>query len=163
MSSDLQDLQHDFLQRQQAQSKNALEANLELMSRIATSLKDLGGHMRLNNSLLEDIDAYFREGLPPTETKDLLKIVTLYKPGFGGNWIPNKEHRQYLQVYALLPTVVLVSSPLGPPTTITIPAIALPTLWIPFDFPDQTSFMLDVSASANQMNIFTKISNVSKI
>lgn len=163
MSSDLQDLQHDFLQRQQSHPENALAANFELMSRIATTLKDLGGHMRLNNSLLQDIDAYFREGTPPDEAKDIFKIVPLYKQGFGPNWILNKENRLYCRVYALVSTSVDVFSPIGPMVSVTIPPITLPALWNPFDFPDQTYFYLDAGDTFNQSNIYVRLTNVSKI
>ena len=94
------------------------------------------------------------------EASSVFRIVTLYKAGLGPNWVPRLGERDYIQVYALQATAVLVTSPLAPPTVVTIPATTLNDLWLDFDFPDGSSFILDVSASANSLNIYTKITQV---
>ncbi len=108
--------------------------------------------------LVQEMHDFFKHQTLP-ERFDIFKIITLYKQGQGGNWIPLKENTQYLRVYALVPTAVLVTSPLGPPAIVTIPAVTLPALWLPWDFPDGSSFMLDATATANQMNIFTRLTD----
>lgn len=112
------------------------------------------------HELLLEFNVFLRTKMFPPENQDLPRIVTLYKVGFGPNWVPNKEFRQYIRVMALQATAILVTSPLAPPTVVTIPALTYPSFWLPFDFPDQSSFSLDVTASANQLNIYTRLTNV---
>lgn len=86
-------------------------------------------------------------------------IQTLFKAGQGGNWIPNRRGRFYLYVAAPVPTALSVTSPLGPPFVLTIPAITLPGYWNLLDFPEASSVMLDSTATANQMNIHVLLTN----
>ena len=126
------------------------------IDQIKESAKDLSDI----HELLLEFNVYLRTKMFAPENQDLFRVVTLYKVGFGPNWIPNKEFRQYIRVMALQPTAILVTSPLAGPTVITIPALAYPSFWLPFDFPDQSSFSLDVTASANQLNIYTRLTNI---
>lgn len=86
-------------------------------------------------------------------------VQTLYKSGFGGNWMPNTFGRFYLYIYAPVATALNVSSPLGAPFVLTIPAPTLPNLWNLLDLPDQSSVILDATASANQMNVYVLVTN----
>jgi hypothetical protein len=137
-----------------------LQQNLDSLQAMLDSLHHIREDVRLNASLTADLCAFFHEPQPPPETFDLFKIVVLYKYGQGQNWIPNKQHRQYLYVYAPIPTATSIASPLGPAFIITIPAVTLPNMWNKFDLPDQSTVTLDTTATANQMIIFTRETNV---
>ena len=133
-----------------------LQQNLDAVQASLDALKKIDENVQLNASLTADLCAFFREPPPPKESYDLFKIVTLYKPGFGSNWIPNKQHRQYLFIYAPVITAISCSTPLGAPFVLTIPAVTFPDMWSKFDLPDQSSVYLDSTATANQMTIFTR-------
>lgn len=120
-------------------------------------------HARLDDihSLLVEMTALLKSNISAKENADVFEIVTLYKVGFGRNWIPAKNHRQYIRIAAPVATAISVSSSLGAAFVVNVPAIALPNFWNDWDFPDQSSFMLDSTASANQMNIWVRFTEVS--
>lgn len=107
------------------------------------------------------IDHFLKEIANP-EKNDIFEIVTLYKVGFGRNWIPRRENDTYIRWYAPVATAVQISSPLGSPFTLTIPAVTYPSLWLPCDFPDGSSIILDATASSNQMNVFVRHTRVAQ-
>lgn len=133
---------------------------LDLFQKMLDALRDVAAHTALTKSLLEDMVVSFHEGPPPPESFDINRTITLYKVGSGGNWLLNKEHRQYCFVWAPVATIVNITSSIGPPFLVTIPAITLPQIWNRFDFDDQASIWLDNTASASQMNIKVRLTNV---
>lgn len=86
-------------------------------------------------------------------------ILPLYKSGFGGNWILNKHGRFYLYVAASVATIINVTSSLGAPFILNIPAIALPGYWNLIDLPEGASIILDDIATYNQMNLHVLLTN----
>lgn len=112
------------------------------------------------HALLMEMNEFLKRSTYPKETSDIFETVTLYKPGFGKNWIPSRFQRQYMRIAAVVPTAINVSSFLGPPVVITIPAIAPPGFWNVWDWPDQTSIYLDATATANQMYLWVRFTNV---
>lgn len=140
--------------------RDHLHEGIGIMSNLLGVVRNMLDHQILMNNYMEDLSSFFHEGKPPEEALDIFKIVTLFKPGFGPNLILNKERRQYMRVQAGVATACNISSPMGPPFVVTIPAVTLPNQWNPFDFPDMSSIYLDSTASANQMNIYVRYTNV---
>ena len=156
-----EDLRHGVAQANQISiDRDKLHEGLGILNNAVEILRNMIDKQVLANNYLEDMSAYFHHGPPPPESIDIFKIVTLYKVGSGPNLILSKERRIYMRVYALVATAVNIASPLGPPAVITIPAVTLPNMWSPFDFPDQSSVYLDSTASAAQMNIYVRYTNV---
>lgn len=102
--------------------------------------------------IARELHEYLQTRIYPPESQDIFKIVTLYKQGQGSNFIPDNQGRPYLYVYALQTTNVVITSPLAPPTSATIPA----GKWVNLNFPNGTSFILDTIATANQLNIYAR-------
>ncbi len=113
------------------------------------------------HGVMLDVRDFFRQQALP-ERFDVFWIQPLYKVGQGGNWIPRKENSQYFRVWAPVATAILCSTPVGASFILTIPAITYPNFWLPFDFPDGSSFMLDATATSNIMNIYVKRSDVAQ-
>lgn len=113
--------------------------------------------------IMSDMHDFFKQQTLP-ERFDFNWIQVLFKVGQGSNWIPRKNNNQYFRVWAPVATALLVSSPVGAPFILTIPAITAtyPNMWLPFDFPDGSSISLDVSATSNQMNIYVKLTDVAQ-
>lgn len=114
-------------------------------------------HLSSIKELLIELRNFLRTKIYPPESQDIFKIITLYKQGFGSNFIPDKQGRMYAVVYALQTTNVIITSPLAPATSATIP----PGKWVNLDFPDGTSFILDAIATANQLNVYARYTMVS--
>jgi|SRR6516162_4549793 hypothetical protein len=133
-----------------------LQQNLDALQGMLDALKSIDDNVRLNASLTGDLDAFFRSPPTPKEAYDLFEIVPLWKQGFGSNWIPNRQHRQYLFVYAPVATAISCSTPLGAPFVLTIPQVTFPDMWNKLDLPDQSSVFLDSTATANQMIIYVR-------
>lgn len=93
------------------------------------------------------------------EVTDQRLVQVLFKSGLGPNWIPNTHGRFYTYVWAPVSTAINVTSAVGSPFVLTLPAVSLPSMWNLLDLPDQSSIILDASASANQMNIFVLYTN----
>lgn len=115
-------------------------------------------HVRGIHDTLHDLFTFLRQNQYPKETEDIFKIVTLYKAGFGGNVILQPMQRTYTYIFAPVATAILVASPLSVPVVVAVPATTLPQFWLHWDWPDGTSFTLDTSASANQLNIYVRYS-----
>lgn len=112
------------------------------------------GHLANINEVLRELHEFLKTKIYPPESQDLFKIVNLYKVSFGPNYIPSidKQQRTFVYVYALQTTNIIVTSPLAPPTSATIP----PGKWVNLNFPDGTSFTLDAIATANQLNLYAR-------
>ena len=120
--------------------------DIQLMERHLSSIKEM----------LRELHEFLKTKIYPPEDQDIFKIINLYKVGFGPNWIPDKQGRVYLFVYALQATNLVITSPLAPPTSSTIPA----GKWVNLNFPDSTSFVLDTIATANQLNVYARFTMV---
>jgi hypothetical protein len=112
------------------------------------------------HALLHQMVDYFKMNTYPKETSDIFEVVTLNKQGFGGNWIPSKFQRQYMRIAAPVPTAIQVTSMLGTPFVVTVPAVAPPLFWNIWDWPDQSAFYLDTTATANNMKVWVRFTNV---
>jgi len=84
-------------------------------------------------ALAEIADFQAKDSIPPEE-KDLFKVVTLYKQGFGPPFTPVSEHRQYMRMICGVGLPISVTSVIGQ-SNLTLP----PWSWVPVDFPDNTS------------------------
>lgn len=125
--------------------------HLTKMTEEATELKYLEELCKLQVELLECFNKYlFRP-----ELKDIYKVVHLYKLSFGPSFVAQHERRQFCRVLAPVPTAVLVTSIIGPSFIYTIPAAS----WTPFDFPDASTFILDNTATSNDMSIYVRYTN----
>lgn len=116
------------------------------------AIKTMADHLSSIKDILFDLHEYLKTKIYPAESQDIFKIVTLYKVGFGSNFIADKLGRMFIYVYALQTTNIIVTSPLASPTSATIPA----GKWVNLNFPDSTSFILDAIATANQLNIYAR-------
>jgi hypothetical protein len=161
---DSQQLQEQQVKQQRSPSDvpliHFLQENLDALQASLDALKKIDENVRLNASLTADLCAFFREPPPPPESFDLFEIIPLWKVGFGSNWIPNKQHRQYLYVYAPVATAILCSTSLGPPFVLTIPQVTFPDMWNKLDLPDQSSITLDATATSNMMTIYVRKTQV---
>ncbi len=105
-------------------------------------------------ALAEIADFQAKDSIPPEE-KDLFKVVTLYKQGFGPPFTPVSEHRQYMRMICGVSLPISVTSVIGQ-SNLTLP----PWSWVPVDFPDNTSYLLDASAPGNSQTIWVRYTNV---
>lgn len=99
------------------------------------------------------------ENSAPVEIMNERFIQPLFKVTFGSNWIPNPRGKFYIYVMAPVATALNVTSPMGPPFVLIIPAPALPNMWNLLDLPEQSSIYLDTTATSNQMNIFVLLTD----
>jgi hypothetical protein len=93
------------------------------------------------------------------ERFDDKQIIQLAKYGFGSDWVPQKGEHEYIEVWAPVATAVSCITPLGAPFVVTIPVPTLSGssgLWLPWDFPDGSRFVLDSTAAANNMYIYVR-------
>src|SRR6266571_6283605 len=105
-------------------------------------------------ALAEIADFQAKDSIPPEE-KDLFKVVTLYKQGFGSPFTPVSEHRQYMRMICGVSLPISVTSVIGQ-SNLTLPSWS----WVPVDFPDNTSYLLDASAPGNSQTIWVRYTNV---
>ena len=96
---------------------------------------------------------------PHDESVDQRWKQTFYKSGFGGNWLLQRFERLYLYMAAPVATALNVTSPLGAPFVLTVPAITLPSYWNLVELPEMSSIILDSTATANQMNVHMLVTN----
>jgi hypothetical protein len=112
------------------------------------------------HQLLHETVEYLKRNTYPKETSDIFETVTLYKPGFGRNWIPSRLQRSYMRIACAIPTAINTTSFLGNGIVVTVPAIAPPLFWTVWDWPDQSSFYLDTTATGTAMNIWVRYTQI---
>lgn len=115
---------------------------------------------RLDNihTMLQSINRHLSEPVYPQYT-DERYVQPLWKPGLGQTWIPNRRGKFYLYVWGTVATALNVTTPIGPPFVLTVPAPTLPQLWNLLDIPDQSSVTLDSTASANMLSLYVLLTN----
>ncbi len=110
---------------------------------------------------LRDLHSFLRSQTHPDLSSDVYEAVTLYKVGLGSPWLPRLKDHLYMRILQPYATVFNVSSSLlGPPFLLTFLNITPDPLWIPFDFPDGTVFILDATATQNQINMYVRYTNI---
>lgn len=113
----------------------------------------------IHQSLIE-MNEFLKRNTYAKELSDIFEVVSIYKIGQGKNWIPSRMQRQYMRIAAPVPTAIQVTSMLGSPFVVTVPAIVPPAFWNVWDWPDQSSFYLDTTATSNTMNVWVRYTNV---
>lgn len=108
------------------------------------------------NKLLVELDEYLTTRIFPPESQDIFRVVSLYKVGFGYNFILDRLGRMYVLVNALQVTNIIITSPIAPPTSATIP----PGKWVSLNLPDASSITLDTIAPANELKIYVRYTMV---
>jgi hypothetical protein len=151
---------YKFQNEQAGTTRRQLSVDIDIAQQLFDLVREIADKLALSESLLEDMTAFFRDDTPPEERFDSFKIITLYKTGQGPNWLVDRKRRQYIRVTAPVATAVNVTSSLGSPFVLTIPAMTLPNMWNEFDLPEMSSIILDSTATANSMNIYVRYTNI---